>query len=212
MARRWSREATNSLLDGVGAFGLEWFRRRGGASYDYPNAPVKRSRAAVYAKAHREFGEGGLTRGVRTLHELSAQTGYTRGQLRRAGHALNQKWKRLGPRGAHLISDEQAEEILTWLQHDFWSKSLHLYACLHCGTSNRPHRAAGLCGRCYYRYRRRCLDLGLPAGLREQVALILRLDKQPGVEAKLLDMSRRLEHGKALGLNELDWLIMLYPG
>ena len=140
----WSKLAERELFNGVGISGVEWFKKHCG----------KRSRAAVYGKLRREYGPGGLTRGVYTLHELEKTTGYDEGQIRRAGGALNQKWKRLGPRGAHLITEEQMREIVTWLGHDFWAPGHRLYGCKVCQTTNRPHKALGLCERCYYVHRR----------------------------------------------------------
>ena len=90
MANRWELKALKALFNGIGAFGLSWFQRKSGKSYDWPNAPVVRSRDAIYAKIRREYGGGGLTRGVYSRGALVLVTGYDRRQLERAQVALNQ--------------------------------------------------------------------------------------------------------------------------
>jgi hypothetical protein len=210
MARRWTKEAEKALMGGVGFFGGEWFRKQGGQPYDYPNAPKVRSSAAVYAKARRLFGAGGLTRGSYTLARLAKETGYGRAQIRRAQSALNQKWKRLGPRGAHLITDEQAGDIIEWLKHDFWCKALRLYSCSWCGLSAKPHKGAGLCGACYFQHRRECQLRGVPTALAEQVVFLSdkSLDSCLPGEARFVRRAvNRLRAGKALSLDDLDWLV-----
>jgi hypothetical protein len=213
-AARWSKEAEKALLHGIGFYGLDWFQRNGGQPYDYPNAPSKRSRSAVYAKARELFGPGGLTRGGYTLARLAHETGYHPTQLRRAGSALNQKWKRLGPNGVYLLTDEQVEDILEWLKHDFWSKPLRLYACIWCGTKARPHKGGGLCGPCYFQHRRRCGALGIPQSVRalaQWAAKAARLLTWVEDEKDfLLAAKSRLEHGKSLSREQLDIVAELF--
>lgn len=214
MAKRWTKEAEHALLHGIGFYGLEWFQRQGGAPHDSPNAAKKRSRDAVYAKARALFGRGGLTRGVSTLARLSRETGYHPTQIQRAGSALNQKWKRLGPRGVYLLTDEQAEDILEWLKHDFWSKALRLYACAWCGAREKPHRGSGLCGACYFRHRRWCEERGVPRTVEAQAAWVagrLQVDRWGRDEARFLsEVRERLEAGKVLALSALERLVELF--
>lgn len=209
-AKPWSKKAERALLHGIGFYGVEWFRRQAGKPYDYPNAPACRSRAAVYAKARALFGAGGLTRGVFTLARLARDTGYHVTQLRRAGSALNQKWKRLGPRGCYLLTDEQVEDILEWLKHDFWSKALRLYVCVWCGGKEHPHKGGGLCSRCYWQHRRLCEVLDLPSSLEAQLELVTRALRAPGWQARereLLEAARaRLGNGKYLVRGQLLWV------
>ena len=213
-AKRWSKDAERALLQGIGFYGLDWFQRQGGAPYDYPNAPTKRSRQAVYAKARELFGPGGLTRGVYTLTRLARDTGYDPGQIHRAGSALNQKWKRLGPRGVYLLTDEQSEDILEWLKHDFWCKSLRLYACSWCGTKTKPPKGAGLCGSCYFKHRRWCQKAGIPESAEAQFAWVVsasRLDRWTADERDFLEAAKsRLENGKSLSREQLVWVAMLF--
>ena len=154
MARRWDRKSLRRLFDGVGSYGIRWFQKRVNVPGDYEGA--ERSRSAIYSAARRHCGKGGLTRGVYTLNRLMRETGFERTHLMRARSALKQKWKRTSTRGAYLITEEQADEILEWLKHDYWSKEKHLYCCLGCQTESRPHHSLGLCRRCYFGYRRRC--------------------------------------------------------
>jgi hypothetical protein len=194
--RTWGKAAERELFNGVGISGVDWFKRRCGG----------RSRSAVYQKLRREYGRGGLTRGAYTLHELENGTQYGETQIRRAGAALNQKWKRLGPRGAHLITEEQMREIVAWLGHDFWSKRHHLYGCTWCQTDRRPHRAAGLCERCYHKHRRACVVLCLPTSLAEQAAVLRKASGR--VNEVVLG---RLVSGLALKPSQIDSLVCLTP-
>lgn len=154
MARHWTDREVKVLLTGLGAYGIEWFRQRTGTSHLYPNAP-QRSAIAVHKKIARLCdGEGRFVRGAYTLASLSQRSGYHRDQLRRAQSALNQKWKRTSARGSFLITDDQAEELMAWLQHDFWSRGHRLYGCVQCGEDVRRPKVWGLCDRCYFRVNR----------------------------------------------------------
>lgn len=172
----WDEASLRVLFDGIGISGVRWFTTRCSRSYK-----------AIYNKALREYGKGGLTRGAYTLWEVCQTTGYTRSHMLRAQSALNQKWKRLGPVGAHLITDEQLEDIVEWLKHDFWSKAKKLYGCQWCTTTNRTHKGAGLCQRCYFRHIYLCKQLGIPSSLSGQMALLRK--------AKSLDCANLEAHG-----------------
>ena len=194
----WSKQETKELFDGISIAGLEWFKKKCG----------KRSTSAIYQKILREYGKGGLTRGAYTLLELRKTTGYSESHIRRAQSALNQKWKRLGPRGVYLITEDQVEEINCWLQHDFWSKAHRLYGCTWCTSSKLPSRALGLCSKCYWKHRRICNRLGLPMSLKEQIILLQKC-KGKGVHAKFVkDGLTRLNAGLALREDQLDWLVL----
>jgi len=202
-SRPWTSKQERDLFNGVSISGLDWFRRHCG-----------KSTKAIYSKVAREYGPGGLTRGAYTLRGLSRSTGYSSTQLWRAQEALGQKWKRLGPHGAHLITEEQRGELVTWLGHDYWAKRQRRYTCEWCATSNRPPEALGLCVRCYHRHRRLCLKLGLPVTLVGQLVLCRRVangasdrDSQSGriVREGLL----RLERGLSLTETQIDCLSLL---
>lgn len=211
MAKRWSDKAKNALLQGIGSYGIKWFQRNSGTPEDYQGAPKHRTRQAIYNKALREWGHGGLTRGALTLRELMTTTGYSRSQLLRAREALKQRWGRLGPKGDHLITEEQAEEILEWLKHDYWSKSKHLYCCLRCQTNRRDHFGLGLCTRCYPRYRRHCQSLGVPTKPIDQRDVLegLGLDKSGKHGSFLESITQRLVRGLALSEEQLEWLHLM---
>lgn len=211
MASRWSDQADRSLFNGLGAYGLSWFQRKSGKSYAHMG-PKTRSKDAVYARIRRIYGPGGLTRGVHTLHELVNSTGYTVEHFRRAQAALNQKWKRTSLRGSHLISDDQAQDLIEWLKHDYWNSTKRLYACLWCTTSRQRHRGIGLCIRCYYRHRRLCRVLDVPQTPSGQLNLlsgVKNLDNQVAHRRFVEYAKGQLDKGLALGEFELEWLVIL---
>ena len=160
--KRWTKTNEAKLFAGAGAFGQSWFQRNTGHSWDYPNAPLGRSKTAVANKAYR-LGVR-LRQGTYALTQLKRETGYTEDQFRRAGSALNQNWKRLSPKGPYMVTEEQREDLLDWLTMDFWSKRLRLYGCVKCGTEKRAHKSFGLCVACYFRMRTLCERYGLSFG------------------------------------------------
>lgn len=210
-AKRWGKKARDALFNGIGAYGLAWFQKRSDAPYDESEGPQKRSRMAIYKKSFREFGPGGLTRGSYTLHELQKTTGYNREQFIRAREACKQKWKRTGPGGDHLITEEQVEEILEWLKHDYWSKAHRLYCCRRCTTDRRTHYGAGLCERCYFKYRRSLERRGLPTSIQALAVKLKSLEVGKSENhGKFLDrICSDLERGFALDDECLDWLEMV---
>ena len=163
MASRWTKTGKQSLLQGTGIYGISWFRKSGGNSYDWPNAPKGRSAAACYSQARRLFGGGGLSRGSYSVSEIVRKTGYSKTHIRRAMRALAQKWKRLSPRGSYLIYEEQYLDIIDWLMKDYWAPIHRLYNCIWCHRTNYPHEGKGLCSRCYQRYMQRLRRMGLPS-------------------------------------------------
>jgi hypothetical protein len=151
---RWSRKQKQNLLLGIGAYGLDWLRRKAG----------ERTRDALYGQIRRSCGGGGLTRGNYTLAEAAEATGYNREQLERAGNALAQRWARTSRTGPFMLSEEQIEQLTAWLKQDYWCGRLRLYGCLRCGTVRQRHRALGLCTRCYWTVRRVAVGASLPFG------------------------------------------------
>lgn len=214
MAKRWTKAEEKALLDGVGAYGMAWLRRRTDPGYNWANAPQLRSVAAVYAKLGREHGSGGLTRGTFSLRQVIMYSGYSRGQIFRAQKALRQKWKRTGPRGTFLITDDQLEEILTWLQHDYWATCKRLYACAGCTTEKRPVYAVGLCCPCYYRYRRMCRRAGVPATVAGQRQILDSLSAEDCEQYGILvsEIRERVTRGIALAPEHVDFLEMMGDG
>ncbi len=170
--KSWSKKEVLDLWNAVGSYSLAWIRRHTEQPFLFPNAPAVRSRKAVYNKVHRELGPGGLTRGAWTLYRMEKYTGYNRSQLLRAQHALRQRWQRLGPGGWYLITQEQLEEIIGWLVHDYWGRKHRLYGCAWCTTETIPLKGSGLCQRCFWKHRRLCLRLGLPTRLSEQFKIV----------------------------------------
>ena len=162
-----------ALTDGAGRLSLDWLRRRAGQPHQWPNAPTKRSRWAVYGQARRLHGPGGLTRGTYTLDHMIKTTGYCRSHFIRASRALNQQWRRLTPRGPWLVTEDQTEEIIEWLKTDHWSKAKRVDRCLWCSTTTAPMHALGLCRRDYLRYRRMCRNFGLPTHPKDQIGLVM---------------------------------------
>lgn len=176
--RRWTKQEEQALLHGVGIYGVSWFQNHTGDGCDWPGAPKGRTRQAVYHKARRLYGAGGLTRGVYTLRRLSRETGYGVSHFRRAMRACAQKWKRTSPRGRFLICEDQADELIAWLRGDYWGKRHRLYNCSWCGSLSRVHYAQGLCLRCYQRYTRRLSRAGLPIRGKELTMVLKRWSQQ----------------------------------
>jgi len=135
MAKRWTESEEQALLQGIGVYGIAWFRKNSGNSYDWPNALQGRTADACYSKARRMFGGGGLTRGSYSIEKIIRITGYSKTQIRRAMRALMQKWKRLSPTGSYLIYEEQFQDLVEWLSDDYW---LHYIDCtIACGVTVR---------------------------------------------------------------------------
>jgi hypothetical protein len=209
MARRWTKREAQNILMGAGAFGVSWLRAQTKGAYSWPGAPKRRSYHAVMCKAWR-MGLGGVTRGSMSLADVCKRTGYTKTLLMRAMSALNQKWKRTGKRGDYLITDDQLDEMLDWLKHDYWSKAKRLYACSWCSASNRPHEGLGLCCSCFWKHLKLCKRLGVPTGIESQLGLWVRLKRlvwpDTGDDAKLLArLGWRLNKRLALDRVQLTW-------
>jgi hypothetical protein len=97
-----------------------------------------------------------------------------------------------------LVTDEQLEEIVLWLRHDYWCVRHRLHFCLWCGTREHASYAAGLCGPCYFQYRRLCLRLGLPTTLEAQRELV--------TERTVAAVVQNLISGRALSMGQLGQL------
>jgi hypothetical protein len=212
VARRWTEDEKRAVFDGVGTQGWSVLQRRAGDSYTEPHLPPGRSVEAIRRQIRRMCGSG-ARRGAITLHRLAQVTGYHPSQLRRAQKALNQSWQRMSKRGFYLISEDQVMDLMAWLVHDFWNAGKRLYCCVWCSTSSRPHRSGGLCGRCFFRYRRKCLENGLPTSLKAQRQLLDHIVgcNKSGSHAKFLEEARRrLTSGLALTEGLLDWVVLFY--
>lgn len=198
------------MFSGVGICGWSMLQRKAGDSYDDPSLPPGRSIEAVRRQVRRMCGSG-VRRGAISLRKLAEVSRYHPSQLLRARKALNQSWQRMSKRGTYLISEDQVMDLMAWLLHDFWNAKHRLYGCAWCATSSRPHRLGGLCGRCYWRYRRRCLANGIPGSLREQKKLVDRMVLDCAnvrVHAKFLEAAQgRLNSGLVLTEELLDWLV-----
>jgi hypothetical protein len=180
--KRWTRAEELKLLASTSEASATTLRRLAG-----------RGEGAIRQKARRMWGSGSLTRGTLSLRDVIKSTGYNWRQLRRAQLALRQRWCRLRRGGRYMISEAQVEEILGWLKLDYWSRPTRAYACGWCGTSQEPHRALGLCRRCYGRYRvaLKALDLTEVGqeGLSDLVRAYLRPRADP-LRSALTDLRR----------------------
>lgn len=203
--RPWTKDEDRALLDGAGVFSINWFRKKAGPTDTYPTAP-NRSRGAIYRRAERILGKGGLTRGTNTLMQAAKETGYTREQILRAQRACNQKWKRLSPRGPYLITFEQLDEMIGWLRQDYWCKKLRLYGCVNCGDSDRPSRGKGLCPRCYFKTRRVSISFRVPWRRGALVELVQGLDE---TRAEVRVIRDHLERGWGLTEDQIKTLIAI---
>lgn len=193
----WTAQQEKTLLDNVSIAGVSWLTRRTG-----------RSRGAIYAKLRRACGGGGLTRGAYTLRRMLLLLQYDRKQVRRAQAALGQKWKRLGPRGAHIITDEQMWELATWLAHDYWAPGCRRYSCVLCDSAEREHKARGLCVVCYYRYAARCRRIGFPWRRKEQLLRLKHAGALPHVDlARWQQCTARMSSGIVIPWDDVVWLV-----
>lgn len=165
-----------------------------------------RSREAIEAKLGRLTGSGSLRRGSYCLQQLHRETGYTPEQLRRAASALNQKWKRLKPTGSFLVTEEQRDEVIEWLKHDYWAAAHRLYCCQHCTTDHRRHKALGLCARCYGVYSRLCQRHGIAISPVAQAEAIV---EHPECARLPPDVLRRMQRGLAADIDHMRQVINL---
>ncbi len=181
MGDRWTRQEDQLLLDGAGVFAVEWFQRK-----------TERTRKSIYRRAFDLYGRGGLSRGTYSLERAADETGYSPSQLLRAQSALGQKWKRLSAPASYLITVEQLDDLIGWLQHDYWCSRLRLYGCVNCGSDKRPARGMGLCPKDYWQIRRLCTKLELPRSVCRLLELVVHLDS-PAPEMRAL--GERLHKG-----------------
>lgn len=196
LASDWTNKQLKALLDNIGVAGWSVLQRKTGG----------RSKAAIYSAIQKHFGGGGITRGTYQLEEAMAETGYSRTQLQRAARALNQRWLRTKKRGAWLITGEQLEDMVDWLRVDYWSKPLELYCCLQCGTTARPHHRAGLCLRCFWRFRRAAAKAGVPG----TVPKLQEWVQSMGISTfRTQRIVVNLEAGRAPNLDDLEHLCSL---
>lgn len=209
MAKRWTKRDEQKLLRGVGAFSIDWFLDNVGDSYtedDWPNAPTGRTRAAVYAKAFRLYGRGGLMRGAYSLRRLMLISGYSLTQLERARKALGQKWRRTAEDGNYIIHEEQAFEMLDWLKKDYWAKKHRLYCCVWCHTKECPHRGLGLCTKCYQNYVGRLRRSGFM--IDSEILLRMLQANQHLFPARVVKKAiREIERGRAMPEHVLSVLL-----
>lgn len=198
---RWTTRERNDLMLAISTYGIDWLRRKVGG----------RSRRAVYSRIEAIVGEGGLTRGSYTIREVIELTGYNREQLERAGRALQQRWARTSRHGSFMISEDQIEQLSTWLRKDYWCMRLRLYGCLRCGTGRQPPRSFGLCTRCYYRGRRQALGLGLPFVAAKLHARVVALKARCAeADREFLELlEARLQHRWAPSEGDLERLARL---
>lgn len=191
MGGRWSTEESRSLFHGIGTQALRSLRKATG----------DRTAGALYQKARRMGFPGGLRRGSWSLRQVMDHTQYTRTQLERARDALNLKWRRTRPRGPFILTDDQVEDMVAWLKHDYWDKDRGLYGCVWCTTSQGRPKGLGLCSSCYYRWRRCCDRGGVPAVLSELTSLL------EGWGYPFEDALVRLRKGIALTQGQLQEVI-----
>ncbi len=168
-----------------------------------------RSEKAVRAKLQRMVGSASLTRGTWTLRAVCAHTGYHRDQLLRAQRALDQRWKRTKVGGWYLITDEQLDDLVGWLAHDYWCGRHRLYGCASCSGKAQPPASRGLCGRCYGGFRRACVRAELPTDLEGQRAIVAHLGDRP---KSLAMVKGKLERGLALTSEEIEAIARAYGG
>lgn len=199
VTRRWTSAEDRLLTLGSGTYGWKYYHRH------FPGRTLEQ----VRGRMARLYGTRSLTRGVWSVNQVMLSSGYSLTHLLRAQRALGQKWKRTTPGGVHLLSEEQVEELLSWLQADYWSKTRELYGCVWCGTTTGDHVGYGFCTSCYWKHRRYAKRLGFPFGPKAQLEVVRRfLSLRACVNAleSLFKMEARLQEGRVLLYPELKLL------
>lgn len=207
MSKEWTPKDDQVLEDGIGSFGWQWFQKKTSKPHD--GLDRRRSKAAIYMRLRRMGISGGLTRGTFSLQQVSTATGYSISQLRRAQSALGQRWKRTSRTGPYLILEEQVEELLEWLKHDYWCKSLRLYGCVNCGTQVRPHYSGGQCRRCYYQRRRETQRYFLPFTKKEVLDFVQKVQERQLLQHEVGWVERLTEwvtQGKTIVQRHIEWI------
>lgn len=203
MAKRWSKAEEQALRDCIGSYGWGKVKRVVGESYpNFPWFKFGRSKAAIKLKILR-MGICGVKRGAYSINAIIKTTGYELTAIKRAQVALNQKWRRLGPKGVFIITEEQYDDLMAWLKHDYWCVSKRLYGCVCCATKKENHLCAGLCSSCFNDYRRHCYRLELPNSLSKQLRLATRL---PTRSPQRREIMKRLSFKITLATPQLVWL------
>lgn len=191
--RRWNDSAGRFLLDAIGSFGWSVLERK--------SAHTK-TQIQDFVRYH--FGGGGITRGSYSLAQAMVETGYSRSQFARAAKALNQRWLRTARGGNFLITAEQLEDMAAWLKQDFWCPKHHLYKCIDCATTERPHFSMGMCVRCYRRVERYMRALGLETFSAANILALLDLLRPDAVPE---DVRSRLEAGRCPPLEQIKKVV-----
>ena len=200
--KKWSAEDSREVMLGIGAYGVAWFERKSG-----------RSRDAIYSHLRRNYGCA-LGRGTYSLDQAARNTGYAKSQLLRARDAMGQRWKRLSATGTHLITEEQVDDLVVWLGHDYWCKKYRLYACITCGEKVKPPKAHGRCSSCYFRARRRFAAHNLPfskEGILDHIRILRRNADQKDRDL-LIGLKATFRSGKPPSDDQLNFLLELSNG
>ena len=156
--RRWTKKEENLLVFYWGEKSREWIAKK-----------LDRTIAACTKRMLELTGSRSIKRGRWTQRQLAEHCGF---QIRQIVWAVKRlqlnvrqppkkrtdkqaKKKRPWDNSAWLINDEQADQIIYWLTRPRWERTNTYPCCTECGTSERPHRGKGLCGRCDGRLRAR---------------------------------------------------------
>lgn len=154
--RRWTAEELRQL----------WKHRRKGIAWNA--VALGRSVAAVLAKTRALTPPEGLDE--QSLLDVAHETGYGPRRLKAAAEWLGLRLARpgcgVGKATVFRITGEQKTKLLDFLaaQPDgtpllrpsskltpaaAWGTGTKPPSCIDCGTTDRPHRCAGRCGRCH---------------------------------------------------------------
>jgi hypothetical protein len=171
--RPWTEEQDRQLAFDWGVFSLDTIARRHGRT---PMAIVQRA---------KKLSLGAPSRGTLTVCGLAEATGYGRSQIRSAARALGIV---IGKRTSAYVAkhrnrrytsidEEDVERIIAFLGSRPDGARIRAEVkgawggpgrggpkpegCVSCGTSERPHYAKGMCGRCYDKRRKNRSGAGL---------------------------------------------------
>jgi hypothetical protein len=149
--RRWTPQDDSRLM-------LDWADK----DPDAVAAALGRSLSACARRMNELTGSRSFTRGSWSMADVCRHSGFAEPQVRKALAALKvwQRARRGVYRARHRLSDEQVDAVTKWLVANVAAKgpisewSLEHDRCQDCGTTERPHKAKGLCSTCYSRTRR----------------------------------------------------------
>jgi hypothetical protein len=156
MGRKWKSDDERFLIYYWGNKPTEWIAEKLGRTV---TACSKRMTVLT--------GSRSITRGKWTQRRLALECGFLVPQIKWAVDKLGLKVKQPPKKGRDrkakkrrpwdnsvwLIDDDQADKIIYWLTRPRWERTNTYTGCTVCESTEREHKAKGVCTRCYSRLR-----------------------------------------------------------